>query len=74
MQEEKATPTAEQPNNRRNGYSPKNIKGTFGEATIAVPRDRNGEYEQILIALSKSKITIATSKIKQRSPLQNQIF
>lgn len=56
MQEEKANPTQEGPNNRRNGYSPKTIKGTFGEATIAAPRDRKGEYETILIAKGQTQI------------------
>lgn len=39
MTESKARP--ESSKNRRNGYSPKTIKGTFGEAEIAMPRDRH---------------------------------
>ena len=31
--------------NRRNGHSHKTLKGEFGETTIAVPRDRQGEFE-----------------------------
>jgi putative transposase len=35
--------------NRRNGHSQKTIKGDFGEAQIAIPRDRQGDFEpQIL--------------------------
>jgi putative transposase len=63
MQDEKANPTAERPSNRRNEYSPKTIKGTFGEATIAVPRDRNGEYEPILIAKGQTRFNSLDDKI-----------
>lgn len=31
--------------NSRNGHSPKKIKGSFGQAEVAVPRDRNSEFE-----------------------------
>ncbi|MBD1995904.1 transposase, partial [Leptolyngbya sp. FACHB-541] len=34
---------ASKPANRRNGHSKKTIKGEFGEAEIAVPRDRDCE-------------------------------
>ncbi|NJM68202.1 MAG: IS256 family transposase, partial [Acaryochloris sp. RU_4_1] len=37
------------PKNRRNGYSKKEIQGSFGAAEIKIPRDRNGEYEPQLI-------------------------
>jgi putative transposase len=63
MQEERANLTTEQPSNRRNGYSPKTIKGTFGEATIAVPRDRKGEYEPILIAKGPTRFNGFDDKI-----------
>jgi putative transposase len=35
--------------NRRNGKSKKTIKGEFGSAEIAVPRDRNSEFEPIIV-------------------------
>jgi len=31
--------------NRRNGYSHKNVKTTYGEVPVAVPRDRNASFE-----------------------------
>lgn len=31
--------------NSRNGYSKKTIKGSFGEADLAIPRDRNSDFE-----------------------------
>lgn len=35
--------------NTRNGYSEKTLKGNFGQTTIHVPRDRNGEFEPIVV-------------------------
>ena len=35
--------------NSRNGSTPKTVKGEFGEAEIAVPRDRAGNFEPKLI-------------------------
>lgn len=35
--------------NRRNGHSRKSITSEYGEAEIAVPRDRNGEHEPIIV-------------------------
>lgn len=40
---------APKPRNRRNGHSKKTLKGEFGEATIAIPRDRNGEFEPTIV-------------------------
>lgn len=38
-----------QTDNKRNGYSTKNLKSQYGEFQIDVPRDRNGEFEPKLI-------------------------
>lgn len=35
--------------NNRNGYSSKKLEGTFGEAAINIPRDRNSEFEPEII-------------------------
>ena len=35
--------------NRRNGHTKKKLKSEFGEIEIAIPRDRNGEFEPKLI-------------------------
>ena len=35
--------------NSRNGYSKKNIRTKFGNAELAIPRDRNGDYEPQVI-------------------------
>lgn len=47
--EEQPQPQAAKPTNRRNGHSKKTIKGEFGEAQIAIPRDREGEFEPIIV-------------------------
>jgi putative transposase len=61
MAEAKANP--ENPKNRRNGYSSKIIKGTFGEAEIAMPRDRNGEFEPIIVAKGQTRFNGFDDKI-----------
>jgi putative transposase len=53
----------ENPKNRRNGHSQKTIKGEFGEAQIAIPRDRHGEFEPILIAKGQTRFTGFDNKI-----------
>jgi transposase-like protein len=35
--------------NSRNGKTSKKIKTSAGETTIAVPRDRNGEFEPVIL-------------------------
>ena len=35
--------------NSRNGYSPKTIKTKMGKTELAIPRDRNGEFEPQII-------------------------
>ncbi|NJM46979.1 MAG: IS256 family transposase, partial [Alkalinema sp. RU_4_3] len=51
---EETEPTSK-PKNRRNGYSKKKIKGTFGEVEIGIPRDRDGDYEPQIIPKHKSR-------------------
>jgi len=61
MTESKARP--ESSKNRRNGYSPKTIKGTFGEAEIAMPRDRHGEFEPVIVAKGQTRFNGFDDKI-----------
>jgi transposase-like protein len=49
--------------NRRNGYTAKIIKGTFGESEIALPRDRNGEFEPIIVAKGQTRFNGFDDKI-----------
>lgn len=53
----------EQSPNRRNGYRKKRIKGEFGEAEIQIPRDRNSDFEPILVPNGQSRITGLDDKI-----------
>lgn len=49
--------------NSRNGTSPKVIKGEFGQAEIAVPRDRSGTFEPQLIQKGQTRFDGFDSKI-----------
>lgn len=40
---------------RRNGHSQKTLKGEFGEAVIDIPRDRNGEFEPIIVKKGQTR-------------------
>jgi len=42
---EKHSPSGTHSGNSRNGYRHRRVAGTHGEADLAVPRDRNGDYE-----------------------------
>jgi transposase-like protein len=49
--------------NRRNGHSSKTIKGEFGKAAIEIPRDRNGEFEPVLIKKRQTRVDGFDGKI-----------
>jgi putative transposase len=49
--------------NRRNGHSQKTIKGEFGEATLEIPRDRNGEFEPVIVKKRQTRFDGFDSKI-----------
>jgi len=49
--------------NRRNGHSKKKIKGEFGEAEISVPRDRNGEFEPVIVKKGQKRFNGFDDKI-----------
>ena len=36
-------------NNRRNGYSDKKVRSTFGELLLSIPRDREDEFEPVVV-------------------------
>ena len=48
--------------NSRNGYNHKNIISDYGESDIAIPRDRNGQFEPKVI----EKWQTRTSEIEQK--------
>ncbi|SHH74854.1 Transposase (or an inactivated derivative) [Caloranaerobacter azorensis DSM 13643] len=52
-----------QTDNRRNGYTDKKVKTQFGEMQIEVPRDRNGEFEPIVVPKNKRDISGIEEKV-----------
>jgi len=48
--------------NSRNGYNRKTITSDYGQAEIAIPRDRNGEFEPQVLA----KRQVRTDEIEQK--------
>ena len=48
--------------NSQNGHNRKTITSEYGEAEIAVPRDRNGEFEPQVLA----KRQVRTNEIEQK--------
>ncbi|SUO93780.1 Transposase and inactivated derivatives [Suttonella ornithocola] len=43
--------------NRRNGYSKKTVKSTVGSFELETPRDRNDEFEPVLVKKHQTKLT-----------------
>lgn len=64
LEEERQEPIeADTPRNRRNGHSRKTIKGEFGQAEIAIPRDRNGAFEPVIVAKGQTRFDGFDGKI-----------
>ena len=49
--------------NRRNGYIDKNVKTSLGEMNIAVPRDRDGSFEPVIIPKRTKDISDIDRKV-----------
>lgn len=49
--------------NSRNGYSTKTLKTTDGEMEIKVPRDRNGDFEPLLVEKNQTRFAHMDEKI-----------
>jgi len=60
---EPAPATAGTPANRRNGCSPKTVRGDLGELRLETPRDRNGTFEPQLIAKHQRRLSGFDEKI-----------
>lgn len=43
--------------NSRNGYSSKTLKGDHGEVDIAVPRDRNSDFDPVIVGKRQTRLT-----------------
>jgi len=65
LEEQQAEPESEDKpaRNRRNGHSKKTIKGEFGEAQIRIPRDRNSEFEPIIVKKGQTRFDGFDDKI-----------
>lgn len=60
---QKHSPAGINTGNSRNGNFPKNIKTDSGEITIDVPRDRNGDFEPIVVKKHESRLGAIEDKI-----------
>lgn len=49
--------------NSRNGYSKKTIQSNHGEMELAIPRDRNGEFEPVLVPKHQRRLAGLDEKI-----------
>lgn len=49
--------------NKRNGYSPKTVKSQYGQFQVDVPRDRNGEFEPMILPKHQRDISGIEEKI-----------
>jgi putative transposase len=49
--------------NRRNGYSKKNLKSEQGEINLGIPRDRAGEFEPQIVSKHQTRLAGLDSKV-----------
>lgn len=52
-----------QTDNRRKGYTEKTVKSQFGELPLNIPRDRNGEFEPVVVPKNKRDISGIEEKV-----------
>lgn len=52
---EKNAKSGDNTGNSRNGFSNKNIKTEYGEHTVSIPRDRQGDFEPIVVPKGENK-------------------
>ncbi|SHJ63899.1 Transposase, Mutator family [Caminicella sporogenes DSM 14501] len=55
--------TNKKTDNKRNGYTNKTVKTKYGEIDIEVPRDRNGDFQPIVIPKNKTDISGIEEKV-----------
>ena len=49
--------------NRRNGYTTKTIQGSFGEAQIQCPRDRDGTFDPVIVPKRQKDVSEIERKV-----------
>jgi transposase-like protein len=60
---EKHSPEGHHSGNSRNGRTKKNLKSNYGEIELTVPRDRNSEFEPIIVKKHQRSISSFDDKI-----------
>lgn len=60
---EKHDPAGKNSGNSRNGSYKKKVKGEFGNLNVCIPRDRNGNFEPVIIPKGESRFTGFDEKI-----------
>jgi putative transposase len=60
---EKSDPAGHHSGNARNGKTPKTIKTEQGEIPLAIPRDRNGEFDPVVVPKGKTRLSGLDEKI-----------
>ena len=58
-----SSPSASTQRNSRNGYSYKTVQSEHGEMPLAIPRDRKGEFEPILVPKHQRRLAGLDEKI-----------
>jgi putative transposase len=56
-------PSSPGPRNSRNGYSKKTVQADKGKLALVIPRDRNGEFEPILVPKHQRRLAGLDEKI-----------
>lgn len=59
----KHAPHGKNSGNSRNGKYPKKVKGEFGELSVEIPRDRNAEFEPIILPKGQTRFDGFDDKI-----------
>ncbi len=54
---EKNEPSKKNGTNRRNGHSKKTVVSEYGESEMAIPRDRDGEHEPLIVKKHQKNMT-----------------
>ncbi len=62
-QEETSPESTSGRRNSRNGYSKKTVQSTQGDLELSIPRDRNGDFEPILVPKHQRRLSGLDEKI-----------
>ncbi len=54
---EKNDATNKDTDNRRNGHTKKTVRSDYGEVELTIPRDREGEFEPLIVKKHQKNVT-----------------